>query len=52
MPSVLNYKNYLSNFNKKVQMKEKFNGTEYEDEKVVRNKSTRNFETKKIGNNR
>ena len=49
--SLLNYKNDLSNFTKKIQMKEIFYDTEYEDESVVRNKSTRNFETK-VGNYR
>ena len=49
--NLLNYKNDLSNFTKKIQMKEIFYDTEYEDESIVRNESTRNFETK-IGNYR
>ena len=44
--SLLNYKNDLSKFTKKIQLKEIFNDTECEDESIVRNKSTRNFETK------
>ena len=43
---LLNYKNYLSNFTKKIQIKGIFNDTEYEDESIVRNESTRNFEAK------
>ena len=45
--SLFNYKNDLSNFTKKIQKKEIFNNdTKYEDESIIRNKSTRNFETK------
>ena len=44
--SLLNYKNDLSKFTKKIQLKEIFNDTECEDESIVRNKSTRKFETK------
>ena len=40
---LLNYKNDLSNFTK---IKRIFNDTEYEDESIVRNESTRNFEAK------
>ena len=43
---LLNYKNYLSNFTKKIQIKGIFNDTEYDDESIVRNESTRNFEAK------
>ena len=43
---LLNYKNDLSNFTKKIQIKGIFNDTEYEDESIVRNESTRNFESK------
>ena len=46
--SLLNYKNDLSSFTKKVQMKEIFNNTKYKDESVIHNKSTGNFE-KKVG---
>ena len=42
----LNYKNDLSNLTKKNQMKEIFTDIKYEDESIVRNKFTRNFETK------
>ena len=44
--SSLNDKNDLSSFTKKVQMKEMFLDTAYEDESDVRNKSTRSFEIK------
>ena len=44
--SVFNYKYDLSNFTKKIQMKEIFNNTEYEDESIIRNKSARKFEAK------
>ena len=44
--SLLSYKNGLNNFTKKIQLKEIYNDTEYEDESIVRNKCTRNFETK------
>ena len=44
--SLLNYENDLSNFTKKVQMKDIFHDTKYEHESIVSNKSTKNFETK------
>ena len=44
--SLLIYKSDFSNFTKKNQLKEILNDTEYEDESIVRKKSTRNFETK------
>ena len=44
--SLLNYKNDLNSFTKKNQLKKIFNDTEYEDESIARNKSTKNFETK------
>ena len=44
--SLLIYKSDFSNFTKKNQLKEILDDTEYEDESIVRKKSTRNFETK------
>ena len=44
--SLLNYRNDLSNFTKKIEMKDIFNDTEYEYELIVYNESMRNFETK------
>ena len=41
--SLLDYKNDLT---KKIQLKEIFNNTEYEDESILRNNCARNFETK------
>ena len=44
--NILNYKNDLCNFTRKIQIKEIFYVKIYEDESIVRNKSNKKFETK------
>ena len=44
--NILNHKNDLCNFTRKIQIKEIFHDKIYEDESIVRNKSNKKFETK------